>query len=103
MIQFSNDGPIEDAKDAATIIVYRERAELEIFMVKRNARSKFMANAMVFPGGRLEQDDQDSGWSSLVDTSQTIATRMDEDEPDRARTLMVAAIRRRLKNRAFYS
>ena len=61
-----------------------------------------MANAMVFPGGRLEQDDQDSGWSSSSTPAHTIA-RMDEDEPDRARALMVAAIRETFENRAFYS
>ena len=69
-----------DAKDAATIIVYRERAELEIFMVKRNARSKFMANAMVFPAADLNRMIKTAGGVRSSTPSQTIATRMDEDE-----------------------
>ena len=94
MIQFSTDGPIEVAKDAATIIVYRKKTDLQIFMVKRSARSKFMASAMVFPGGRLDEGDLDEAWKDVVDLSAVCAgVQMGETDGHRARALMVAAVR----------
>jgi len=94
MIELSTDGPIETPKDAATIVVYRRTPSIEIFMVKRHARSRFMANAMVFPGGRLEADDCHERWDSHVDVSPSEAAQiMHQDDPALARGLMVAAVR----------
>ena len=94
MIQFSTGGPVEAAKDAATIIVYRQITDLEIFMVKRSARSNFMASAMVFPGGRLDEADLDKAWKDVVDLSAADAgCHMGEADVTRARGLMIAAVR----------
>ncbi|MBA2662293.1 MAG: NUDIX hydrolase [Bradymonadaceae bacterium] len=44
--------------DAATIMVLREADEgFEVFMVRRHHKSGFMANAYVYPGGKLDEGD----------------------------------------------
>lgn len=45
---------------AASIILVRERApgrDAEIFLVRRHRKSGFMADAFVFPGGKVDADD----------------------------------------------
>ncbi len=64
-------------------------------MVRRHGRSRFMANAHVFPGGRLDEADCAP---DLVDRcagldGQQAARCMGLDDPDRARGLYVAALR----------
>ncbi|MEE2786480.1 MAG: hypothetical protein VX589_04010 [Myxococcota bacterium] len=94
MIQLADDGQVAEPQDAATVIVYRRHPELQIFMVKRHARSKFMANAMVFPGGRLESTDLDESWSDHLDiTGEEAAHRLNEADIPKARGLLIAAIR----------
>lgn len=45
-------------RPAATVIVLRQAvAGVEILMVKRTAGASFMANAYVFPGGKVETED----------------------------------------------
>lgn len=44
---------------AATLIVIRERAERpDLLMVERSARMAFAGGALVFPGGRVDDDDR---------------------------------------------
>jgi len=49
--------------DATTVILMRpcdsDDSDFELFMVKRHGKSAFMANAYVYPGGRLEDGDRD--------------------------------------------
>lgn len=49
---------------AATIVLLRGSIEPEVFLLLRHARSGFMANAYVFPGGRVDEADGSPG---LVD------------------------------------
>ena len=42
---------------AATTVLLRERGTLEVFLLKRHKASGFMANAYVFPGGKVDPDD----------------------------------------------
>lgn len=50
----------EGVRLAATVVVMRGDAPApEIFMVRRSARSPFMPDTFVFPGGRLDADDGD--------------------------------------------
>ena len=74
-----NDGAIP----AATLVVMRERANdvPELLMVERTARMAFAGGAMVFPGGRIDEDDVESG-----------ATFAEADAPAR-----IAAIRETLE------
>lgn len=53
-------GVTDNAIPAATLIVMRERAEgpPELLMVERTAGMAFAGGAMVFPGGRIDEDDR---------------------------------------------
>lgn len=87
-------------RSAATVVLLRERADagapFDVLFVKRHARSGFMANAYVFPGGRV--DDADSG-PALVERLdgvdvERLAARMVGVADDRlALAHLVAAIR----------
>ena len=52
---------------ASTVLVYRQTPNPELFMVKRHGRSAFMANAMVFPGGRVDAADAGEEWIPYID------------------------------------
>ena len=57
------DAPI---RAAATLILYRRVPEKLVFLLRRSQRSSFMPNAMVFPGGRVDEADADDLWHDLV-------------------------------------
>ena len=51
-----NPGPAVTPRPAATVILLRGAAELlEILLVKRNPRARFMGGAWVFPGGAVDR------------------------------------------------
>jgi len=55
---FSAPGtPVAPPADAATVILLRETKVLEAFLLRRHARSSFMSNHYVFPGGRVDDAD----------------------------------------------
>ena len=58
----------QPAIPAATLVVMRERAgaQPELLMVERTARMAFAGGAMVFPGGRIDQEDRDFGEAFAV-------------------------------------
>ncbi|MFA5891297.1 MAG: NUDIX hydrolase [Actinomycetota bacterium] len=82
-------------RDSATVIVVRDGASgLEVFMLERHLRSDFAGGAYVFPGGTLDVGDSSpelaahtDGWSSAA------AREMGEADEDRARALVLCAIR----------
>jgi len=82
---------------ASTVILIREYdGELQVYLLKRSTRSGFFPGTYVFPGGRVETEDQASGlWKVHVDLdSQEISQRfggsLTEEE---ALTYGVTAIR----------
>lgn len=76
--------------DAATVLVLRDTdAGPEVFMVRRHQKASFMANAWVYPGGRLDAADTQPGVVSRV----LGAPRLGAVEPTRAIGLYLAAIR----------
>ena len=53
-----NHGRATEPRQAATVIVLRGGAErLEVLLVRRNPRSRFMGGAWVFPGGAVDGDE----------------------------------------------
>ena len=93
--------PIQNITEAATVILTRERAgRLQIYLLKRSAKSGFMAGNYVFPGGRLDPEDRDIDLfesHSDLDLS-AIATRLGGDLPaEKALAFCAAAIRETLE------
>jgi len=61
----ARDGP--PPREAATLLLLRDGERgLEVFCVERNKKSRFLGGAIVFPGGRVEDDDKSDAWSPLV-------------------------------------
>lgn len=69
---------------AATIVLLRETAPdaphgFEVFLVKRPATASFLADAFVFPGGRVDEDDRAREWIGQCDDVSTFVRRGRED------------------------
>lgn len=83
-------------RDAATVIVLRDEPQgFSVFMVRRHAKSGFMAGAYVFPGGVLDEAD---ATASVLERVQGIdgaeaARRLGEEDATRSLALHVAALR----------
>ena len=78
-------------RPAATLVLLRDATPtgaVEVFCVERNKTSRFLGGAIVFPGGRVEDDDGSETWRALV-------TR-----DDAHRALGVAACRETLEEAA---
>ncbi|GJL94765.1 MAG: NUDIX hydrolase [Hyphococcus sp.] len=55
-----------EAIPAATILLLRDKPDLQALMIERHADMKFAGGALVFPGGRIELTDQDPAWVDYV-------------------------------------
>ncbi len=80
-------------RDAASLILYRQgRAGVEVLMGVRHARHRFMPNALVFPGGRVDPTDHKHPALTelLPETQGHLAQKA---TPGRARALGIAAVR----------
>lgn len=60
-----------EPRDAATVLLVRDTdagpAGIEVFMLRRNERSVFVAGAHVFPGGAVDDEDRAASTFALVD------------------------------------
>ncbi|HQX60216.1 MAG TPA: NUDIX hydrolase [Burkholderiaceae bacterium] len=85
------------ARAAASVIVLRDTAGgMQTFLLKRHGASSVLAGAHVFPGGKVDPQDDDSGTHALLDQSPSaLASRLNEPglAPMTAAGLFVAAIR----------
>lgn len=52
---------------SSTILLLRDRESLEVLMVKRHYQIDFAAGALVFPGGKANDEDSDPRWAALCD------------------------------------
>jgi 8-oxo-dGTP pyrophosphatase MutT (NUDIX family) len=83
-------------RDAATVVVLRDtEGPLEIFCVRRHARSAFLGGALVFPGGKVDAADADDAWGDLCGPLHPRAARFAGGVDPRA--LAVAACRELLE------
>ncbi|MBD0271732.1 MAG: NUDIX domain-containing protein [Acetobacteraceae bacterium] len=86
-----------DPQDAASLILWRDgRHGAEVLMGLRHARHRFMPNALVFPGGRVDREDHDAPASGDL-TAFTRACLERQATPGLARALGVAAARELLE------
>ncbi len=70
VINGDDDWQAPPAKDAATVILLRNRARgggVEVFLQRRVGRMKFAPGMYVFPGGRVEGSDADVAWRGPTD------------------------------------
>ena len=51
-------------RDAATVMLVRDAPDLEVFMLRRNLDSVWIAGASVFPGGAVDADDRHPRWEA---------------------------------------
>jgi len=84
--------------DAATVLLLRPCLEggFELFMVRRHAKSKFMAGAYVYPGGKVDSRDCHDDLESIchgLSAAQAAEILGGDIEPQRALGHFVAAIR----------
>jgi 8-oxo-dGTP pyrophosphatase MutT (NUDIX family) len=55
-----NPGPVSTARQAATVILLRDGAQkLEVLLVRRTPQARFMGGVWVFPGGAVDDGDED--------------------------------------------
>ena len=62
-------------RDAATVILVRDRPELQVFVLRRNDALVFAPGATVFPGGAVEDDDVRAAAALGVDEFRVAAAR----------------------------
>ena len=81
-------------RGAATILLLRGEDPFEVFMVRRGKTAQFMANALVFPGGRLDEADRDDALLAhcALDRAEA-ARRLGMDDGVAALGLLVAGVR----------
>jgi 8-oxo-dGTP pyrophosphatase MutT (NUDIX family) len=86
-------------RDAATVILIRpsKSDDWEIFLARRHQNQTFMAGAYVFPGGQLEETDDDPQIGNYIKTADVFDPRrllQDSSLSDeKARGFFIAAIR----------
>ena len=86
--------PEANLRYASTVILKRGKTTPEIYMLKRSANASFMPNALVFPGGALDEHDHSLEWASMTNISRAQAhDALHVSDPSLAHSLMVAAAR----------
>jgi 8-oxo-dGTP pyrophosphatase MutT (NUDIX family) len=66
--------PVE-VRDAATVILVRDRPVLEVFMLRRNSALVFAPGATVFPGGAVDPEDLELAAELGLDEFRVAAAR----------------------------
>ena len=66
---------MEGVRDAATVILVRERPDLEVFVLRRNSALVFAPGATVFPGGAVDPADAETAAALGVDEFRAAAAR----------------------------
>lgn len=93
LLEFDNSRKASEPRDAATVIVVRDGERgLEVFCVRRHAKSGFLGGALVFPGGKVDAADLDVRWAERSTEPDPRASEMAEGRAS-ALGLCVAACR----------
>ena len=83
--------------DAATVVMLRDGpAGLQVLLMRRHQASNVLGGVYVFPGGKLDAEDQNPFWQErLSQDSATLHQRLNEPDlpSERAAGLFVAAMR----------
>ncbi|MBR1252314.1 NUDIX domain-containing protein [Bradyrhizobium sp. AUGA SZCCT0240] len=81
----SDYAPPSSTARAATILLIRDRPSFQVLMVTRNEKMAFAAGALVFPGGKVDSNDEDKRWESHAHGWREVSAEQ--------RVLRIAAIR----------
>ena len=81
---------MSELRPASTVLLLRERSGLEVFLVKRHGKSRFMPGAWVFPGGRV--DARDAAADARITGGAAVMERL-HLSGDEGRGFLVAAVR----------
>jgi len=72
----TNDAPAKPRHASTVILIRQVGEELQIYLLKRNLKSRFMAGNYVFPGGTVDRQDRNTDfWKSHVDMDLESLTR----------------------------
>lgn len=52
---------------SATVLLLRDKPDLQVLMVKRHYEIDFASGALVFPGGKANDEDESAEWAALCD------------------------------------
>ena len=64
----TNNAPAKPRHASTVILIKQLGEEFQIYLLKRNAKSRFMAGNYVFPGGTVDRQDRNTDfWKSHVD------------------------------------
>src|SRR5262249_52298519 len=64
------------ARPAATIVILRDgRQGLEVFMVVRHHEIDFASGGLVFPGGKVDAQDEEAAWSDFAPSAASTSDR----------------------------
>ncbi|MDC3961152.1 NUDIX hydrolase [Polyangium jinanense] len=97
MLEFDINRNTSQPRDAATVVVIRDGAQgLEVFCVRRHAKSAFMGGALVFPGGKVDPSDLDPAWETAASAADARVLSMATEQTS-ALGLCVAACRETLE------
>jgi 8-oxo-dGTP pyrophosphatase MutT (NUDIX family) len=100
MLDLKADRAPQPPKPAATLLLLRDGEQgPEIFCVERNKASRFLGGALVFPGGKVDPQDDDTAFLAL---SRGLPISRDgfADDDVHLRALAVAALRESLEEAA---
>ncbi|MEQ9315963.1 MAG: NUDIX hydrolase [Henriciella sp.] len=61
---------------SATILLLQDDPDLQVLMVKRHYQIDFAAGALVFPGGKANEEDGSDAWDALTDGNYSGAERI---------------------------
>lgn len=86
--------PATPSPSATLILARQSGARIDVYLLRRNSRSKFMPGTYVFPGGCLERDDMDTAfWQKHLDLSGQSLTHALGGPVDPMLPFAIAAIR----------
>lgn len=89
-----NDGPPVKPRHAASLILLdTSQAEPRVLMGQRHSKMKFIPDAYVFPGGKLDPEDHQVSPSTTLPPQVVKHVCQGGTSPDMARALALAAIR----------
>ncbi|MGZ6897010.1 MAG: NUDIX hydrolase [Acidimicrobiia bacterium] len=92
MPPIATESPVLVPRDAATVMLVRDAPGLEVFMLRRNFDSVWIAGASVFPGGAVDEDDRDPSWAGRCPTDESERAAAALGRAD-ALAFLVAAVR----------